>query len=180
MKIKTIVILTLIILALSCTKMEQSLSFEKKTSQADSAKNEINPDSKYVQVYFHIKRVAKMHNKISYDEFGRKHVCELADEITDRIYVRCLGSSKGYKVIYDLEVICGNDPTTYLKNVETYVTKGLDNELAWIDHMITNCNDIFPIINITAFHPFKISETGTESVLYNPLLNSCELIKLVN
>jgi hypothetical protein len=180
MKIKTIVILTLIITALSCTKMEQSLPFEKKTSQTDTAKSEINTDSKCVQMYFHIKRVAKMHNKISYDEFGRKHVCEIADEITDRIHVRCLGSSKGYKVIYDLEAICGNDPATYLKNVETYVTKGLDNELAWIDHIITNCNDFFPIINITAFYPVKTSETCTESVLYNPLLNSCELIKLVN
>lgn len=49
-----------------------------------------------------------------------------------------------------------------------------------IDNCIMGYDDPIPQINVTRFEVQRIAETKTENVVYNPLLNSFELVKLLN
>lgn len=161
----------------SCAKIERALVSEER-NVTDIVDNRSKNDTPTVEVYFHIKRVVKLHNKIYYDENGIKHLKEEVDEITDRLYIRCIGSSYGYRALYDLEIYCENESPLVLWNEETRTVSGLNKELLWIDHNICDYNDPIPSINVTRFFAQKISKTITRSVIYNPLLNSWELCKI--
>ncbi|MDD3033323.1 MAG: hypothetical protein PHT25_01885 [Bacteroidales bacterium] len=177
MKGKIFALLAVLYISASCTKIERTwVTNEENLPGIEINSNE--NDTPTVEVYFHIKRVVKLHNKIYYDENGIQHLSEEVDEITDRLYIRCIGSSYGFRALYDLEVYCENEPPLLLWNAETRTVKGLNKEIMWIDHCINDYNDPIPIINVTRFFGQKISKTSTQSVVYNPLLNSWELCKM--
>ncbi|MEA5005973.1 MAG: hypothetical protein VB022_06125 [Rikenellaceae bacterium] len=178
MKVKLFALMVVLYISASCTKIERVLLTEEEIV-SDIIKED-ESDTPMVEVYFHIKRVVKIHYKSYYDEFGQKHTREVIDEITDRLYIKCIGFSNGYRALYDLEVYCGNEPPLFLWNEETRTVNGLNKEIMWIDHCISDYDDPIPIINVTRFFAQKISKTTTQSVIYNPLLNSWELCKLGN
>jgi len=171
--------LAVIMLSAACTKIEKAVYNEDNLINGNIPV-QISSDTPEVQVYFHIKRVAKIHEKIITDEMGKKNTIELVDEITDRLFIRCIGSSNGYRALYDLEVTCVEGLPQILWNIETRTIAGLDKEIMWIDHSISDYNDPIPIVTVTRFFGQKIAKTTTLSVIYNPLLNSYELIKLIN
>lgn len=177
MKIKLLALLAVLFFSASCTKIEKTRVTEEENLSGIVINNN-ESDTPAVEVYFHIKRVVKLHNKIFYDENGIKHTSEVVDEITDRLYIRCIGSSYGYRALYDLEVYCENEPPLLLWNAETRTVRGLNKEIMWIDHCINDYNDPIPTVNVTRFFGQKISKTITQSVVYNPLLNSWELCKM--
>lgn len=177
MKIKLLALLAVLYISASCTKIERTLVTEE-VNLPGIVINSSESDTHTVEVYFHIKRVVKMHSKNYYDENGIQHSTEEVDEITDRLYIRCIGSSYGYRALYDLEVYCENETPLLLWNAETRTVSGLNKEIMWIDHSINDYNDPIPTINVTRFFGQKISKTVTQSVVYNPLLNSWELCKM--
>lgn len=171
--------LAILILAVSCTKEKQPviLNLDKITEKVSE-----NPenDTPQVQVYFHIKRVAKIHVKHFKDDYGKDYTEEIIDEITDRLFIRSIGSSTGYKVLYDLEVIANDNKPQLLINGDTKAKQNLNDYIMWIDNYIIGYEDPVPQINVTSFSVERIAETKTENVVYNPLLNSYELVKLSN
>ena len=176
MKIKLLAMLAALCITASCTKIERTRVTEEENLPGNVINSNEN-DTPTVEVYFHIKRVVKLHEKTYYDEYGIRHSVEEVDEITDRLYIRSVGSSYGYRALYDLEIYCENEPPLFLWNAETRTVSGLNKEIMWIDHCIDDYNDPIPTINVTRFFGQKISKTTTQSVVYNPLLNSWELCK---
>lgn len=174
---KLLTLMAVLYISASCTKIERAL-LTKEVNIPGIVTNNNENDTPTVEVYFHIKRVVKLHNKFYYDENGVKHTSEVVDEITDRLYIRCIGSSYGYRALYDLEIICGNESPLILWNEETRTVAGLNKEIMWIDHCVNDYNDPIPTIVVTRFFAQKISKTTTQSVIYNPLLNSWELYKM--
>ncbi|EKD32160.1 MAG: hypothetical protein ACD_77C00166G0003, partial [uncultured bacterium] len=82
--------------------------------------------------------------------------------------------------LYDLEVIASDNKPQLLINRDTKTKENLDDNIMWIDNCIMEYDDPIPQINVTRFEVQRIAETKTENVVYNPLLNSYELVKLSN
>ena len=171
--------LAILILTVSCTKERQPVIVDIDNTTEKLSENSEN-DTPQVQVYFHVKRVAKIHVKHLKDDFGKDYTEEIIDEITDRLFIRSIGSSTGYKVLYDLEVIASDNKPQLLINRDTKTKENLDDNIMWIDNCIMGYDDPIPQINVTRFEVQRIAETKTENVVYNPLLNSYELVKLSN
>jgi hypothetical protein len=169
----------LLILSTSCTKMSRP-DIVNYSDPEEPVINNPDQDALIVQIYFHIKRVAKIHKKHFKDDFGRECTIEVIDEITDRLYIRSTGVSCGYKAIYDITVLVPCHESQFLLSNEAETKEILDQYIMWIDDNISGYYDPFPIIDVTRFVALKVTETKTVSVIYNPILNSSELVKLIN
>lgn len=179
MKNTLLTALAILILAVSCTKEKQPVILNLNKITEKTSENPEN-DTPQVHVYFHIKRVAKIHIKHLRDDYGRSYTEEVIDEITDRLFIRSVGSSTGYNVLYNLEVIANDNKPQLLINGHTQAKQNLNDYIMWIDNCIMGYEDPVPQINVTRFEVEKVAETKTENVIYNPLLNSYELVKLSN
>lgn len=177
MKILLITLSSAALLAASCTKEKKPILIDSRNTETES-RSKLNTDSSRVQLYFHIKRVAKTHIKHLKDEYGKEYSEEIIDEITDRLYIRSIGSSKGYRIIYSLEVTSGEKILQFLVNKKTDILDNLNENIMWIDHSLTTYNDPVPQIHISRFEVIRTEDTTTKDVIYNPLLNSYELVRL--
>lgn len=177
MKIILIALSAVALSAASCSKENNPISDVLQNKKEETDTN-LCRESPCVQVYFHIKRIAKIHIKLLKDEYGKEYPEEIIDEITDRLYIRYVGYSKGYKVLYDLEVTANDKIPQILVNKESTISCNLNENIMCINNNIFEYYDPVPEINVKRFVAQKIAETNTKEVIYNPLLNSYELVKL--